>query len=316
MSGKPKELKMGGQAVIEGVMMRGGDNWAVAVRKGDGSIALKKETWVSVGKRFGLSKLPVLRGAIILIETLVLGVRALSFSAEVTSEDENEPITKPGENENGFWWKISLGGTVLFSLAAGLGLFFYLPLLITELTGIENPFWFNFVDGILRMSVFLAYLLIISRWKDIRRVFEYHGAEHKTIAAWENKQPLNWDHIRDFTRFHPRCGTSFVLILMLVSILVFLFFGKPEVWTDRLVRLAVVPLIAGISYELIKLSDRHPEKLLTRIAVAPGLWLQRITTYEPDESQVEVAVAALAAAMDLDESDSPATVLQPAAAEG
>ena len=220
-------------------MMRAEDTWAVAVRKPDGSITLKKETWRSISKRFTLFKLPILRGALVLIETLFLGVKALSFSAEVTSGEE------PGESENGvdseggFWWKVSMGGTVAFSLAAGLALFFYLPLWLTELTGVENSFWFNFIDGIFRMAVFMSYLLIISRWKDIRRVFEYHGAEHKTIAAFEHKQPLDWEHIRNHSRFHPRCGTSFVLILMLVSILVFLFFGKPEVWTDRLVRLAM-----------------------------------------------------------------------------
>lgn len=312
MAAKPKELKMGGQAVIEGVMMRAEDNWAVAVRKPDGTIALKQEKWRSLSKRFRLLELPVLRGAIVLIETLFLGVRALSFSAETASGEE----TGEEKNESGFWWKVSLTGTVLFSLAAGMALFFYLPLFVTELTGIENPFWFNFVDGILRMAVFLAYLLIISRWGDIRRVFEYHGAEHKTIAAFERQQPLEWEQIKDHSRFHPRCGTSFVLILLLVSILVFLFFGKPDVWSDRLIRLAVVPLIAGVSYELIKLSDRHPDNLLTRIAVAPGLWLQRITTYEPDKGQVEVAVAALSAAMELNREVIESTVTPVALAEG
>ncbi|MBW7996953.1 MAG: DUF1385 domain-containing protein [Candidatus Glassbacteria bacterium] len=311
MLGKPKELKMGGQAVIEGVMMRAEDNWAVAVRKPDGTIALKKETWRSLSKRLRLLELPVLRGALVLVETLFLGVRALSFSAEAASEEESESA----QNETGFWWKVSMAGTVLFSLTAGLALFFYLPLFLTELTGIENPFWFNFVDGLLRMAVFMAYLLLISRWKDIHRVFEYHGAEHKTIATFESKQPLDWIHIKDHSRFHPRCGTSFVLILLLVSILVFLFFGKPDVWADRLVRLSVVPLIAGVSYELIKLSDRFPASLLSRIAVAPGLWLQRITTYEPDESQVEVAVAALSAAMELDR-ELIESAMAPAAAEG
>ncbi len=313
MFAKPKQLKMGGQAVIEGVMMRAGDNWAVAVRRSDGSIALKKETWRSISKRFKLLKLPVLRGALLLIETLFLGVRALSYSAEAAAEQEDGERREDQAEESGFWWKVSLAATVAFSLAFGLALFFYLPLWLTELTGIENTFWFNFVDGLLRMAVFMAYLLIISRWKDIRRVFEYHGAEHKTIAAFEHKQPLDWAHIKSCTRFHPRCGTSFILVLLLVSILVFLFFGKPDVWSDRLLRLAVVPLIAGFSYEVIKLSDRYPNSILSRIAVAPGLWLQRITTYEPDEGQVEVAVTALRAAMELDQ-DLIESTMEPAVA--
>jgi uncharacterized protein YqhQ len=314
MLAKPKQLKMGGQAVIEGVMMRAADNWAVAVRKSDGSITLKKETWRSVSRHLKLLRLPVLRGALLLIETLFLGVKALSFSAEAAAEEEDGKREEDKAEEGGFWWKVSMAGTVAFSLGVGLLLFFYVPLLLTELTGIDNPFWFNAVDGVFRMAVFLAYLLIISRWKDIRRVFEYHGAEHKTIAAYEHSQPLDWEHIKNHSRFHPRCGTSFVLVLLLVSILVFLFFGKPEVWSDRLLRLAVVPLIAGFSYEVIKFSDRHPDNILTRIAVAPGLWLQRITTYEPDEGQVEVAVAALSAAMELDIKPAEST-LEPATAE-
>ncbi len=314
MLAKPKQLKMGGQAVIEGVMMRAEDNWAVAVRKPDGSIALRKETWRSVSQRFKLFRLPVLRGALLLIETLFLGVKALSFSAEAAAEEEDSKQEEGKDAEGGFWWKVSMAGTVAFSLVAGLALFFYLPLVLTELTGIENPFWFNFVDGIFRMAVFMAYLLIISRWKDIHRVFEYHGAEHKTIAAFEHKQPLEWIHIKEQSRFHPRCGTSFVLVLLLVSILVFLFFGKPDEWSDRLIRLAVVPLIAGFSYEIIKLSDRYPDNILTKIAIAPGLWLQRITTYEPDEDQVEVAVAALSAAMEIDLVQAESN-LQPASAE-
>ena len=282
-------------------MMRSEDNWAVAVRAPGGEIVVKKESFRSVSKRFRFLDLPVLRGMVILFETLILGVKALNFSVEIASQEETRQQNGdqgPGEKEKGWWWSVSLIATVVFSLAAGMAVFFYLPLLATELLGIQSPFWFNVVDGLLRISVFLAYLFVISRWKEIRRVFEYHGAEHQTIAAFEKKQALRWDNIRNCSRFHPRCGTSFVLILLIVSVFVFMILGKPADWGERLLRMLLVPLVAGVSYELIKLSDRFPGNPLTRITTAPGLWLQRITTLPPDKSQVEVAVTALAAALE------------------
>ena len=307
MLSTPKKLKMGGQAVIEGVMMRAEDNWAVAVRTPKGEIVVKREPWRSLGKKFRILDLPVLRGAIILVETLVLGIKALSFSAEASAETQCSTENGSGQGEEpagsekkGFWWSLSLAGTVLFSLVFGLALFFYLPLLVTEMLGIESPFWFNVVDGVLRIVVFLAYLFVISRWKEIARVFEYHGAEHQTIAAFEARKELIWKNIRRYSRFHPRCGTSFVLVLLVLSIFVFMFFGKPADWGERFLRMLIIPIIGGISYELIKLSDRFPDNIITRIVVAPGLWLQKITTQPPDESQVEVAVAALKSALDLD----------------
>jgi len=303
----PKKLKMGGQAVIEGVMMRAEDNWAVAVRTPRGEIVVKKEPWRSIGKKYRILDLPVLRGAILLVETLVLGVKALSFSAEASAEqqlskenDSGERENSAGSEEKGFWWSLSLAGTVFFSLVFGLALFFYLPLFVTEMLALSSPFWFNVVDGMLRIAVFLAYLLIISRWKEIARVFEYHGAEHQTIAAFEARKELIWGNIRRYSRFHPRCGTSFVLVLLVLSIFVFMFFGKPADWGERFLRMLTIPLIGGISYELIKLSDRYPDNVIARIAAAPGLWLQKITTRPPDERQVEVAVAALKSALDLD----------------
>jgi uncharacterized protein YqhQ len=171
---------------------------------------------------------------------------------------------------------------------------------------IENPYWFNMVDGVIRVIFFLIYLFIISRWKEIRRVFEYHGAEHQTIAAYEDRKELIWENIRNYSRFHKRCGTSFILILMLVSIFVFMLLGKPSDWLERLIRMLFIPLIGGVSYELIKLGDRFPRNFLTRLMIAPGLWLQSITTLAPDEKQVEVAAAALKAALDLEEETAPA----------
>lgn len=302
-----KKLKMGGQAVIEGVMMRSEDNWAVAVRTPKGEIVVKRQPWRSIGKRFRILELPVLRGAIILVETLILGVKALSFSAEAAAEKQACRENGSGEKENpadsekkGFWWTLSLVSTVFFSLLLGLALFFYLPLLATEMLGISSPFWFNVVDGSLRIAVFLGYLFFISMWKEIRRVFEYHGAEHLTIAAFEARKELNWENIKHHSRFHPRCGTSFVFVLLILSIFVFMFFGKPADWGERFLRLLIIPIIGGISYEFIKLSGRFPDNIITRIVVAPGLWLQKITTRPPDERQVEVAVAALKSTINTD----------------
>jgi len=296
-----KEIKMGGQAVIEGVMMRSSDAWAVAVRSPGGEILVKKEPWYPVGERFRLLKLPVLRGAVVLIETLILGVKALSYSADVASSEESGEENKPaGNREKGLWWTLSLIGTVFLSLFIGILFFFYLPLKLTELLNIDNSILFNLVDGIFRVIFFLAYLYIISRWQEIKRVFEYHGAEHKTIAAYEDSKELSWENIQPYSTFHRRCGTSFILVLMLVSILVFMLLGKPHLWHERLIRMLFIPLIGGITYELIKLGDRYAGHPMIRFLIEPGLWLQRITTSQPDKGQVEVAVASLEAALGLD----------------
>ncbi len=301
-----KEIKMGGQAVIEGVMMRSSDAWAVAVRSPSGEIVVKKEPWLPVAKRFRILKLPILRGAVILIETLVLGIKALSFSADVVSSENSPEKSEPaGEEKKGLWWTVSMVGTVALSLLVGILFFFYLPLVITEMLNIRSAVIFNLVDGILRVIFFLAYLFVISRWKEIKRVFEYHGAEHKTIFAYEDSKELTWENIEPYSTFHQRCGTSFVLVLMLVSILIFMLLGKPHIWQGRVIRMLTIPLIGGITYELIKLGDRYANHPLVRFFIEPGLWLQRITTKAPDRKQVEVAVASLEAALG---QDKPAAV--------
>ena len=304
---------MGGQAVIEGVMMRSSDSWAVAVRSPKGEILVKKEPWLPVGKRFRLLKLPILRGAVVLIETLVLGVKALTFSADVAStEPDEEGNSVSNKEEKGFWWAASMFGTVAFSLLLGIVIFFYLPLLLTEMLNIESPIIFNLVDGVFRVVFFLAYLFLISRWKEIQRVFEYHGAEHKTIFAYEDSKELTWENIQPYSTFHQRCGTSFILVLMLVSILVFILLGKPQVWQERLIRMLFIPLIGGITYELIKLGDRYSDNPLVRLLIGPGLWLQRITTSQPDKDQVEVAVISLKAALGIDYPTAAASTVQSA----
>ncbi len=299
-----KEIKMGGQAVIEGVMMRAAEQWAVAVRKPDGEILVHRDDWKSPSSRYRVLRLPVLRGSLILLETLFLGVKALSFSAEVAASAEVKAEPRPSAGSRGgrdFWMTLSMVGTVATSLLLGIGLFFYLPLVLTDLLGVVNPLLFNVVDGLIRVALFLVYLLAISRWSEIRRVFQYHGAEHMVIAAYEDGRELEWEQIRRYSRFHPRCGTSFILVLMLVSIMVFMFLGKPDTIAERLVRMLFIPLIGGISYEMIKLGARYPDNPLMAWMVAPGLWLQRITTLPPDESQAEVAATALRAALGVEE---------------
>ncbi|HEX9652353.1 MAG TPA: DUF1385 domain-containing protein [bacterium] len=309
-------IQVGGQAVIEGVMMRSHDTYAVAVRRQDGSIYVRQRPFVSFVKRYRVLALPLLRGAVVLVESLILGIQALSFSGDVVMEEERlkDPdnlAAKPSAaSEKSVWAKVWFGSTVVFSLAIGLFIFFYVPLLLTELLGAKTGFAFNLVDGVLRLVIFLLYLVAITLMKDIRRIFEYHGAEHKSIFAFESKKKLVPAVAKTFTRFHPRCGTSFLLIVMIVSIFVFMFLGKPEDVGDRLLRLAFIPLIGGISYEFIRLSDAGSRINFWKPFIAPGLWLQRLTTKEPDESQLEVAIVALKCALKMSTSDHPDVVFE------
>ena len=297
-----KKLMVGGQAVIEGVMMRSPEMVAVACRRADNSIIVWRKAYKSLLQRYKILALPIFRGSIVLIEALVLGVQALTFSGDVAMADEQAkqngaatPAQRPGQRTTG--QKIWMGLTLAFAFAIGLGIFFYVPLLLTDWFGARTGFWFNLVDGIIRLVFFLAYLALITQMKDIRRVFEYHGAEHKSIFNFEEKKELRPETAATFTRFHPRCGTSFLLIVMLVSIFVFMALGRPETVGDRLLRLAFIPLIGGISYEFIRLSDKGYRIAFWRFFIEPGLWLQRLTTKEPDLGQLEVAIVSLKAAL-------------------
>jgi len=310
-----QKIQVGGQAVIEGVMMRSQDTYSVAVRRTDGTIFVRKQPYTSFVKRHKVLSLPILRGAVVLIESLVLGVKALTFSGDVAMEDEEQNKekvkTKTRNNQEKGWpAKLWLAGTVVFSFALGLFLFFYVPLILTDLLGAQTGFWFNLVDGIIRLGIFLLYLFAITMMKDIRRIFEYHGAEHKSIFSFESKEPLTPVRAKQQSRFHPRCGTSFLLIVMLVSIFVFMFLGKPDDVGERLIRLAFIPLIGGLSYELIRLSDKGFKSGLWRPFILPGLWLQRLTTKEPDEGQLEVAIVALKCALNKDVSEFPNVVIE------
>jgi uncharacterized protein YqhQ len=288
-----KDAPIGGQAVLEGVMMRGVSTWAVAVRKPDGEIAMSSEPLVSWAKRHGLLRLPVIRGVVALAESLKIGFRALAISANAQLEPEE------GEEEppqiGGFTW----GATIVLSLVLAVGLFFVVPVgatsLIKDQLGSSILFWL--VEGILRTAIFIGYLALISRLADLRRVFEYHGAEHKTISCYEAGDRLTPARAERYSRLHPRCGTSFLLVVMVVAIFVFAPLGLPAWYWLLASRILGIPLIAGISYEVIKWAGRNRRKRWVRAIMYPGLMLQNLTTREPDRDQLTVAIAALDAVL-------------------
>jgi len=288
---KEAKLSIGGQAVIEGVMMRSPSYYATAVRTPQGRIVIRKTPFVSLTRRCRFLNIPILRGAIHLIETLIVGVKSRSYSAEQAMEEES---AEQGKKSSSFTIFLS----VLLALVLGIGLFFYVPLLLTELLDVSGGIAFNLVDGAFRLGIFLLYIYLVSRWKEMRRIFQYHGAEHKTIYAFEAGDDLTPENAKRFSTLHPRCGTSFLIVVLLVSVLVFVFMGRPHTIGDRLLRFAMIPLIGGISYEFIKLSGRERLGKLLKPAVWPGLALQKITTQEPSDDMLEVAIAALDACLD------------------
>ena len=286
------DLAVGGQAVIEGVMMRSPTAVATAVRIPDGRIVVRKKPFKSVMRRLKFLNIPILRGGIHLIESLSLGIGALMYSAEQSLEEERvETETKNLGSTIAMW------ATIAFSFVLSLGLFFYLPLMITEWMGVTHSIWFNVVDGIVRIILFIAYLWAISQMKDMARVFQYHGSEHMSIHAFENGRDLTPEGARPFTTLHPRCGTSFLFFVMLISLVVFAFLGRPEDIGARLLRLAFVPVIGGLAYEAIKLSGKFKDSFIIKPFIWPGLMLQKITTSRPDDDQLEVAMAALKAVL-------------------
>ena len=296
------KIHVGGQAVIEGVMMRAPRSVAIAVRRPDGEIVVKRELVVPLSERFPIVKLPIIRGAVALFTSLIIGIKALNFSANeaMTEEEKDKEGVKEGGGELSSW---ALAGTMTVAFGFGICLFFLFPLYLTKLMvpviG-DNNIVFNLVDGVVRVIVFLLYIWAISRMKDIQRVFQYHGAEHKSIFAFEAGEELIVENVRRFSRLHPRCGTSFLLIVMLVSIAVFSLI--PKLWPFYLKagsRIVLLPMIAGISYEFLKWSASNENHPLVKMIIAPGLGLQRLTTREPDDSQLEVAIRSLNEALDL-----------------
>ncbi|HYE82813.1 MAG TPA: DUF1385 domain-containing protein [Clostridia bacterium] len=286
---KPKAV--GGQAVIEGVMMKGAEDVAIAVRKPDGEIIVSKEKLK--GNRKVISKIPVLRGMYAFIDSMVLGVKALMYSAEFMEEEEEEKNKKPSKFDE-FLGNNIIWISVVISIVFSVGLFILLPTVIVDVfkTYTQNTVMLNGIEGIVRIVIFLGYILAVSKMKDIRRVFEYHGAEHKSIFCYEHGEELTVQNVKKYGRLHPRCGTSFLFIVMIVSILLFSMFSWSGVLMRLLTRIVLIPFVAGISYEIIKWAGKSRSRL-SCIVSAPGMWLQKITTREPDDKQIEVAVEAL-----------------------
>jgi len=280
-------IQYGGQAVIEGVMMRGPRLWAVAVRRPDQTIALDLNPVSSLSKRITIFRWPFLRGVVMLGESLVIGLKALSYSAEQAT----------GEDEEIKGWE--MGVTLLVALALAVFLFVILPTGAVHYlaAGVRNSLAQNIIEGVIRLLVFLLYVIAISRLPDIRRVFEYHGAEHKVINAFEAGEELGVQNVQKYHTFHPRCGTSFILIVLVLSIFLFSLLPSEVLWWRVVSRILLLPVLAGVSYEILKFSARHPDFFLSRLFIIPGRWLQGLTTGEPDHAQVEVAISALAAVL-------------------
>src|SRR5262245_57302181 len=248
-------LPVGGQAVIEGVMMRSPSRMAVVVRRPDGSLATMEKPFTSITQRIKWLGLPVIRGAVSLFETLYLGITALNFSADEASKEESQPAQKQS-----FGGMIAQGATMVFAFGLGLLLFVYLPARLTAWLGFTSRLEFGLVDGLFRLLAFLIYLLLISQWKDMRRVLQYHGAEHKAIHALENRAPLTPESVQSFPRLHPRCGTFFLFLVVVISIVVFTFIGRPQNIGAHLLRIACLPLIVGIASEFIRLSGKYADR--------------------------------------------------------
>ncbi len=296
------DKNVGGQAVIEGVMIKSPERVSTSVRLPNGRIVTRTEEFVSLARRYKILKKPILRGILSFFEMLVLGIRTLNYSAEMATADPQITDVE-AKNHKSKGTNLALAGAVAVSIGAGLLIFFFLPILITQLISIEKQaVGFNIVAGLIRMAIFLAYVWTLSRFREFRRLFEYHGAEHKSIFAFEADLPLEIKSTHEFKTHHPRCGTSFILIVALLAILTYsvsdslfaVVFGHgPGIFERFATHMVFLPLVAGLSFELLKLSGRTRNNLLTRTLIAPGLWIQHITTREPSDDQIEVAMTAL-----------------------
>lgn len=294
------KLTVGGQAVIEGVMMRGPKLVSTAVREPSGQISVKVDPVSSISDRYPILKKPMLRGVIALGESLVLGLKSLSYSAQKAGDEDEQLSDK------------ELVMTILFSLGLAILLFVIIPTAAAKYidASFTNPILLNLLEGGLRLGIFLVYIYGISRMKDIQRVFKYHGAEHKTIHAYEAGVELTVENVQKYSTLHPRCGTAFLLIVMVVSIIMFAFLGWPDLWLRILSRVILLPVVAGISYEIIRFAGKSQNPLV-HIAILPGLWLQKITTSQPDDDMVEVAIQALEAVLVEDTVSETAPIIAP-----
>lgn len=333
------DFAVGGQAVIEGVMMRSPNHITIAVRKSDGSVKVKKKAFKTLTQRYRGLNIPILRGVINLFEMMIVGSDAINYSAneqqseqsevseangarktEIKKEQTDKKFIKENLSKHSRSGKSSVPSKIasiimfavsfILAIALSIGLFKFIPLWVTTWLESHSPYiqnnyiFFNLIDGGLKMSIFLSYIFILTLIPSFYRIFEYHGAEHKSIFNYESKKPLNVENAKKQIRFHPRCGTSFILIVFVLSILVYTFIPKqPDFWTNLGVRLAALPLIAGISYEYLKVSARHAKNPIVKALIAPGLWFQRLTTKEPDEKQLAVGLQSLQVALEMEKAE-------------
>ena len=296
-------VRIGGQAVIEGVMMKNMDRYAVSVRKPNGKIETKVEECVSFAEKHPLFKLPILRGMVNFLESMVIGMQTLNYSASFYEDEEEQTEEKTEQFLEKFLGekaeKVIMGIVLVFSLAISIGLFMILPYIASEAAGklIHNEYGILLMEGVIRIVIFLGYIVLISQMEDIKRVFMYHGAEHKTINCLEAGVELTTENVDNYSRLHKRCGTSFIFIVMIISMVFFFFIRVDTIWLRIVLRLLFLPLVAGVSYEFIRLagSSDHP---LVQIFSKPGLALQKLTTKEPDHSMIEVAIASVEGVFD------------------
>ncbi|MDK2932039.1 MAG: hypothetical protein PWR07_2170 [Bacillota bacterium] len=287
-----EEFFYGGQAVIEGVMMRGRRSIAIAVRRPDRTVVVNRQPIGTLTAKYPALRLAFVRGVVAFFETLVVGVRALMFSADQAAGEGEDEKLKP--------WELTL--TLLLSLAVFVALFIVLPNLVAVILQrwLASPVAVNLAEGVFRLLVFLGYIIVVSRLQDIQRVFQYHGAEHKVIHSFEAGEDLVVENARRHSTLHPRCGTAFLLIVMIIMVLMFSLLGRTSLVLRIATRLALLPLVTGVSYEVVRLAGRRNPPKIVELAIAPGLWLQRLTTREPDDAQLEVAIAALKDVLEVD----------------
>jgi uncharacterized protein YqhQ len=314
------EIQIGGQAVIEGVVMRGPDKWALAVRRPCGDMYVAVNPTNTLAQRYPRWNKPLIRGIFTLIDSLVIGIKSLSISGAISLEEPEEeeaqaeprPLTKRERkraeaaarveghaDEHATMSTAAMGFALVMALALFLGLFIVLPAVVAKSLDqyLANTVVYNLVEGVIRVAVFVGYLAVMSVLPDIRRVFEYHGAEHKVVHAYEHGGPLTPEAAAEFSTAHMRCGTAFIMIVLILSILVFSLLGRPALWLRIVERLAIIPLVAAISYEIIRFAGKYEDSLAMKVLMAPGLLLQKLTTRQPDQPQIEVAIKALEAAI-------------------
>jgi uncharacterized protein YqhQ len=295
-----EETLVGGQAVLEGVMMRSPHAWGISVRKPDGTISTHSEPLERLSEKHKWMGWPIVRGVMTLGQAMVLGFRALRYSADVALDQM--PPDKNGEKQEMSGWVMALN--IIFSVGFFIALYKFVPLVAaTKLKNIYpafgNQILFNVVDGLIRIAIFLLFIWGTSLWPDIRRVYQYHGAEHKTVFAFENHDPLNPHNVQAYSTYHPRCGTSFLMTVMIISMIVYMAFPVHTFWARFGLRILLLPVIAGVSYEMIRFAAKHGSSLFA-VMTKPGMWLQRITTQPPSDDQVECAITALNEAMELE----------------